>query len=147
MGLRYRASMQDVDETRQRVEAGECWVATHANRLVGTILFRAPDITGHEGGCAHYERADVASFHQFGVEPAWQGRGVGRRLLEIAADRALECGATELACDTAEPARHLIEHYERWGFRRVESVDWRPHVNYRSVILSRTLTPHRSETR
>ncbi|MBW1796697.1 MAG: GNAT family N-acetyltransferase, partial [Deltaproteobacteria bacterium] len=45
-------------------------------------------------------------------------------------------GASELALDTAEQATHLINWYERLGYRFIEYVDWDV-TNYRSVIMSK----------
>jgi hypothetical protein len=52
--------------------------------------------------------------------------------------RARELGYGELAIDTAEPARHLIEFYARRGYRHIEWVQWRS-KSYRSAILSKRL--------
>ena len=55
-------------------------------------------------------------FHQFAVDPAQKGRGLGKRLLELCFERARETGAEELALDTAEPAAELRRMYENLGF-------------------------------
>lgn len=136
-GLRYVATWQDATITAKRIREGECWVAHADGRLVGTITFRPP---GTLGGCAWYERTDVASFGQLGVDPDWRGRRIGTRLVELAERRAQEMGAAEVALNTAEPAEHLVAWYTRRGYRVVDHADW-PHLNYRSVILSLTLQP------
>jgi hypothetical protein len=50
-----------------------------------------------------------------------------------------------MGLDTAAPAAHLIAWYERNGYRRVGRADWRPDVNYESVILSRRLDRNRAD--
>lgn len=89
-------------------------------------------------GTAHYQRSDVATCGQFAVEPEYQGKGIGSRLMQLAEERAVEVGATELALDTAEMAHALIEFYAKRGFRFIEHVRWDT-VNYRSVVLSKVL--------
>ena len=131
MGLRYWATHQGVEDTKRRAEGGECWVAVLGGEIVGTVLFKGP---GRTEGCAWYERKDVASIHQFAVEPRLQRRGIGSRMLRFVEERARETGAREIALDTSEEARHLIGIYERRGYRIVDEADWRPMVNYRSVI-------------
>ncbi|MBC8366212.1 GNAT family N-acetyltransferase [bacterium] len=133
MGFRYVATWQDEAITRRRVGRGECLVAELDGRLVGTLLLEYP-----AKGAEYYERAGVAKLQQFGLEPEYQGKGIGRRMLTQAEQRARELGATELALDTAEGAEHLIRMYERWGYRLVAETDWDV-TNYRSVIMSKEL--------
>ena len=47
-----------------------------------------------------YHRRDVASFHQFAVEPQVQWLGIGTSLIEFAERRAAEMDAVEIALDT-----------------------------------------------
>lgn len=135
-GMRYSASHQDEETTRRRAARGECWVATLDSAVVATITFHSAP---RAGGAPWYDRPDVASFGQFGVEPTLQGRGIGSMLMDLVERRAAETGAAEIACDTSEHAHDLIAWYERRGYRSVGHVDWRPHVNYRSVLLSKRL--------
>ena len=134
-GMRYVATWQGVDVTRRRVSRGECWVADWEGRLVGTIVF---EDAAQTRGCDWYDRPEVASFHQFAVEPELQGNGIGGALLDRVERRAGETGAAEIALDTAEPAAALIDMYTRRGYRQVGWADWES-TNYRSVILSRTV--------
>ena len=135
MGLRYMATHQSVDVTRKRVEKGQCFVALAEGTICGTIVFKDPMQTS---GCPWYDRPDVASVGQFAVDPALQGKGLGRRLMMLAEERALTSGTRELALDTAEPATHLISWYTRLGYRHIEYADW-GHTNYRSVIMSKAV--------
>lgn len=137
MGFRYLATWQDDAITRVRISKGECYVAVCEGALVGTITVSRPQ---GKGDAEWYSRENVASFQQFGVLPDYQGTGIGRRLLSFAESRAQEFGATELACDTADSATHLIEMYKRHGYREVGTVDWDV-TNYKSVILSKKLEP------
>jgi len=134
-GMKYVATWQDADITRKRVARGECWVAELDERLVGSIVLEDANSTA---GCPWYERPDVWSFHQFGVDSDIQGRGIGRLLLDKVEERARTYGAAELALDTAESAADLIRMYEGRGYRRVDTVDWPP-TNYVSVVLSKRL--------
>lgn len=135
-GMRFLASHQDEAKTRARITEGECHVALWEGRLAGTICFYGPE---KKGGTPHYDRADVAFFGQFAVEPSLQGKGIGTALLNWVERRAIETGAKHLALDTAEGARRVIAFYESRGFRFVEFADWRPVTNYRSVIMSKSL--------
>jgi GNAT superfamily N-acetyltransferase len=118
-GMRFLATHQDEDTTARRIAEGECFVAKTS-------------------GTPWYDRPDVASFGQFGVEPSWHGRGVGSRLSDVVERRAHDKGVSELALDTAETADELIAYYARRGYRFIEHTCW-SEVNYRSVIMSKRL--------
>lgn len=135
LGMRYVASWQGDDVTRKRLANGECYVACAGRRIVGTILFAD---TAATRGCPWYDRPDVASLHQFAVEPELQRLGIGTTLIAVAERRAAEVGAAEIALDTSEHAQHLIEWYARLGYRFVGHADWAS-TNYRSVVLSKRL--------
>ena len=138
LGLRYRATHQDVATTQRRIAQGECYVLSDGTRVVGTVLLIPP--SARSTHCAWYDRLDVAVISQFAVEPELQRQGLGRRLLDFAERRALDLGALEVAVDTAEPAVHLVELYQARGYRFVCHAQW-DHTNFRSVVLSKRLTP------
>lgn len=135
-GMRYVASWQDDEITRRRIARGECYLAFAGVRLAGTILFS--DAAKTEG-CAWYDRDEVASFHQFAVEPELQRHGIGAKLVDVCEHRAVETGAEELGVDTSEHATHLIDWYTRLGYRVVGDADW-DSTNYRSVVLSKVVS-------
>lgn len=136
MGLRYMATHQSEEVTRERIAQGTCLVVLKDGRICGTILFRNPQQTS---GCRWYDRQEVASLAQFAVDPDLQAQGLGLRLLRQVEVMALRAGAGEIALDTAEPATHLVAWYTRLGYRFVEHARW-SHTNYRSVILSKALS-------
>lgn len=135
LGLRYTATWQDDKTTLARILQGQTYLAFAGTRLVGTITFANQTATR---GCAWYDRPSVASFHQFAVDPAMQGQGIGRMLLSKVESEALALGAEEIALDTAEWAYHLIQMYLAAGYRFVDEAQWET-TNYRSVILSKNL--------
>jgi GNAT superfamily N-acetyltransferase len=136
MGFNYKAVDQSVALTRSRISKGECYVALDGDVLVGTAVLLPPN--QHAEYCEWYDRPDVAVLSQFAVEPALQGRGVGRRLIAHLEARARELGAAELSVDAAEGATHLMALYERLGYRHVGTAQW-AHATYRSVLLSKRL--------
>jgi len=56
-----------------------------------------------------------------GVVPAWRGRGVGSRLLQVLIEDARERGLTSLSL-SVEPDNFARRLYERVGFRQVDEV-------------------------
>ena len=135
-GMRFLASHQPVATTAERTARGECAIAEIDGRVVGTVLFRP---MGSGRGTPWYLRPDVATVGQFAVEPAWQRRGIGARLMDWTEARARATGAVEIALDTAETADDLIRFYTRRGYRFIEHVNWGDVVNYRSVVMSKTV--------
>ena len=134
-GMRFYASHQPVEATAERISRGECLVAEHDGRIIGTITL----YPFHEDSeCEWYRRPGISHFGQFAVEPEHQKSGLGSRLLEMVEERARQMGATGLALDTAEMADGLIAYYRQRGYLPVGSVRWED-VNYRSVVMSKML--------
>lgn len=139
-GMRFVASHQTVEVTRRRVSQGECHVAEHEGALVGTVTLGPPGRrVAARGGPALYFEPGVATVSQLAVEPSLQQRGLGWRLLSLAEERARALGAHWLALDTSEHAAGLIAWYRARGYEPAGTCDWRPHTNYRSVLLRRRL--------
>src|SRR5688500_18198321 len=91
-GLRFFASYQNERQTRQRLAAGQALVAELNGQIVGTITVSGAD---PKSASSYYRRPGVFCLGQFAVGNQWQGRGIGRALLEAAEDRARKLGATE----------------------------------------------------
>ena len=136
MGFNYLATHQSDEVTRLRLEKDAAWVAEDEGAIVGTIS--VCPWTSLSDPAEAYRRPGLWLFHQFGVEPAHQGRGIGTRLMEVAEEHARAHGAAEIACDTAEGATHLVSMYEGKGFSIVGRADFGD-TNYESVILVKRL--------
>ncbi len=67
-----------------------------------------------------------ASFRMLGVDPAAQGRGVGRTLVEWCIDRAGRDGRRGLAMHTTTWMTTAHRLYETLGFVRDPARDWEP---------------------
>lgn len=136
MGLRYLATHQDQATTLDRIASGvRTFVAEQGGAIVGTLTLYGPY---PESSTPWYRQPTVFHFGQFAVQPRLQRNGIGLRMIELAEAEARALGATELALDTAQPAEHLCQWYQRLGFRFIEYAQWDV-TNYRSVILSKRL--------
>lgn len=136
-GLHYMASHQSSVVTRRRMAKGDTIVAiSPTGALIGTVTLARVDTTS---GSPLYDRPDVASFGQFGVEPTLQGLGIGSTLLSLVEALAFHRGVSHLALDTSEQAEALIRFYTARSYEPVESVKW-PDVNYRSIIFTKART-------
>ncbi|MFC9815890.1 GNAT family N-acetyltransferase [Streptomyces virginiae] len=83
------------------VPCQETWVATVDGTAVGMMVLDGQDLD------------------QLYLDPAWQGRGIGGRLVDLAKQRRPD-GLTLWTFQVNEPARRF---YERHGFVAVECTD------------------------
>jgi GNAT superfamily N-acetyltransferase len=103
----------------RRAEEQACFVAVCSGRLVGTITLHEPDPAS---ACAHYRRADVATFHRFGVEPTLQRRGIGRTLLSFGNRWAAARGYLQLALNLPVAETALLDFFHTQGFSLIDTV-------------------------
>jgi ribosomal protein S18 acetylase RimI-like enzyme len=117
-GARYEAEMRDV---AARIESAEVLVAsTPDGRVLGAVTF-VPGL----GPLAEFDGADESGMRMLAVDPAAQGRGVGRRLALACLDRARETRRARLVLHTtgAMDAAHAL--YRSLGFARTPERDLR----------------------
>jgi len=133
LGFRYHATWQGDEVTLKRLSKGISYLAVKNDLIVGTITLSVPP---NVSGCSWYDRGDVASFGQFGVDPEYQNHGVGSMLLNAVEVETKKRRIPNLALDTAEDAGHLINMYGNRGFEHVGFADW-DITNYRSVIMNK----------
>lgn len=130
-GLNYTATYQTPEVTATRLFRGHPIAAECDGRITGTLTVYSPD---PQSSAAVYREPHTYSFGQFAVDPAFEGRGIGRTLHRAAVDHALIKGAWFLSLDTAAPAHDLIDTYTRWGYTVVERATW-PGKSYESVLM------------
>lgn len=106
-----------------RIEPKEAEVLADPKRLIlddgGKIFFATVD--GHCVGCCALKRMTEDEFEvaKMAVTPAFQGAGIGRKLLQvvIAAGRAM--GARRLHLETNHTLTPAIRLYESVGFKHI----------------------------
>jgi putative acetyltransferase len=82
------------------------WIAVEDGAVVGSVALRELE-------------PDVLELKRMYLRPEQRGRGLGRRLLEIALDYAREQDAAVVRLDTSERMVAAQRLYEAYGFRRV----------------------------
>ncbi|MDZ7813356.1 MAG: GNAT family N-acetyltransferase [Ideonella sp.] len=141
-GLNFTAVDQTVEQTALCVQHGHCLMAEREGQVVGTLTLDSaydPNLHGWARATPWFFRQDVMHLHQFAVEPALQGQGIGRALLEQAEAQARALGARALALDTALPAEHLVAFYQCHGFAEVAQAQW-DGKHYRSTVMVQPLS-------
>ena len=137
-GLRYWGTHQKVQDTAQRLASGQGFIAESKGEMLGTVLVRSPQ---PDSPVALYQDITTWTICQLAVAPQFKGYGIGRALHDAALAHVAAHGGTSTALDTAAPALGLITLYRAWGYEIVGEHDWRPHTNYLSVLMRRTLSP------
>jgi N-acetylglutamate synthase-like GNAT family acetyltransferase len=69
--------------------------------------------------------ADRLWIHNVAIDPGWQGRGLGRRLLQVAEAEARRLGLGALGLLTNERYTANIAMYERYGYRETHREPYR----------------------
>lgn len=136
-GLDYMGATQDSQTTLKRIRKAYCIIALLNGKIVGTVTIKP---TWRTKGSPWFNRHDVGKSNQFAVDPELQAKGIGSQLMEAGEYVAEVTGAKELACDTSEHAKEVIDYHQKRGFRFIEYVSWKT-TNYRSVVMSKRLQP------
>lgn len=86
----------------EAIGAGTLWVAEDGSRIVGLLVLRP--------------ESDHLLLDNVAVHPDAQGRGVGRRLLKLAEERARADGYSEIRLYTNEAMTENLAYYPRHGY-------------------------------
>ena len=114
-----------------RAGAGDLLVAVSvADTVLGAVLY-VP-----EGGpYAEISQPGEAEFRMLAVDPAAQGRGVGRALVRACVERAMEAGRTAVVICVRDMAVAAQKLYVSFGFERTPELDWSPAPDVRLLAL------------
>jgi GNAT superfamily N-acetyltransferase len=94
-------------------------VAVEDEQVVGTATVEL-EATIEEGGRLDQEQA---AFRMLAVEPAFRGRGIGRRLVEACIERARGAGKSVATLHTADEMVTATAIYRSLGFQRDPAAD------------------------
>lgn len=87
------------------------WVAESGGRVVGTFALLVMDNLGHMG-------TPSAIVEDVAVDPAVQGQGIGRVMMDFARQRCREKGCYKLALSSNRKRERAHAFYESLGFAR-----------------------------
>jgi ribosomal protein S18 acetylase RimI-like enzyme len=103
----YHATASWEGEIQRRIDdpEAETLVATYGDEIVGTVS-------------AYMDTKRRLYIRSMAVKPGYQGRGVGRQILERIERIAREKGCRTLVLECYEPLARAQKIYERYGFKR-----------------------------
>ena len=128
MGLNYTATYQDEEVTRERMSQGKTFVLRMQNEIVATVLFSVKN---------YYTFRRTAYVSQFAVVPELKRHGIGTYLMDYCEAMAKEEHFDGIQLDTAKPARHLVNWYQKRGYQIVGETRWEGKT-YESWIFEKT---------
>jgi ribosomal protein S18 acetylase RimI-like enzyme len=114
----YASTLADV---AARADAGTLLVAVEGAGILGSVLYVEPG-----SQYAELSRPGEAEFRMLAVDPAAQGRGAGRALVQACVDRATAAGCTAVVICVRDFAVAAQKLYQALGFARVPDLDWSP---------------------
>jgi ribosomal protein S18 acetylase RimI-like enzyme len=117
----YEAELADV-ATRAGLPETIVMAAFDGDRVLGCVTYVESSTSPMAEDVAEGE----ASFRMLGVDPAAQGKGVGRLLVSWCIEQARADGRTAIVMHTTPWMRTAHRLYETFGFVRDESRDWEP---------------------
>lgn len=91
---------------------GQILLARFAGRIVGTVALKPES----DGG---FELTKMA------VDECWQGRGFGKRLLQVACERAKALGAPRVILYSQRSLTAAVTMYAKYGFTELPLIDAR----------------------
>ena len=125
LGFRYSGASEPMESLRQSWLKERVYKLVLSCKIVGSV--RLVDLPEN---CLEVKRLCV--------DPAFQERGLGKKLLSFAEEDARRRGFPRVRLDTAKPFTELVEWYGRQGYRIVGELRF-PDVNYDSVLMEKRL--------
>ena len=99
----FAATTPTSDQIRERWDEGPVWVAVHNDIIVGTVAAVSKD-------SGLYIRS-------MAVLPTSRGQGIGRKLLQVSEDFAIDHHHSRIFLSTTPYLKEAIRLYEHFGFR------------------------------
>lgn len=127
MGLNYTATYQDEDITLKRIEKGIAFVLLDEARIVATVLLSKEN---------HITNRNTGYISQFAVTPQLKKNRIGSFLMSYCEQQAQASGFEGVQLDTAIPASHLVNWYQKLGYAVVGEIQW-DGKTYKSYIFEK----------
>ena len=114
-----REYLEYLGDVAARRHEADVIVAVVDDRIVGCLTFVPGPGTDHH----EFDDPDSASFRYFGVDPAVQGAGVGRAMVQWCIDETRRLGKPRIRIHTLRMMGAAQRLYGRMGFVRTPELD------------------------
>ncbi len=117
MWKQMAAGVSDENTYKKLLNTSQCFVCEAGKKIVG-MAFLVPS-----GNPTDIFTADWSYIRLLGVDPAYEGKGIGRKLTQLCIENARKNGEEIIALHTSEiqnAARHI---YESLGFEMLREID------------------------
>jgi ribosomal protein S18 acetylase RimI-like enzyme len=127
-GVGYEMPHQDAYDVQLRdvVTRARTSCVLIAATVAGEVLGGVTYVCGPEDPYSEGLREGEAGIRMLAVDPAAQGRGVGRALTRACLDRARSTGRRRVVLHTGTWMPAAMHLYESMGFHRVPEIDFTP---------------------
>ena len=92
-----------LDQINTYLTSGSCFLAVTANRVVGVMVLDQID-------------SSTTEIKNIAVDPSFQGQGIGKRLLDYAAETSLKANCKNLVIATGNSSTDQMRLYQKAGF-------------------------------
>ncbi len=117
-------SLNDEDKLNELIRVSTIFVCCDGDKIIGTAYFIP------HGNPWDIFKTEWSYIRMVGVDPAYQGKGIGRKLTELCINEAKKNNEKTIALHTSEimlAARHI---YENLGFKMVQAMEPRLGLKY-----------------
>lgn len=128
-GVNYPGWRKGIYPVRQDAIKGvnnnNLYVARHDGKIVGSIILsHEPETAYHKAKWQiESDYSDVFVIYTFAVHPQYLKCGVGKALLDFAAEHSINAQAKSIRLDVYEGNKPAIQLYEKCGFKYIDTVD------------------------
>lgn len=128
-GVNYPGWIKDIYPVRQDAINGikqkNLYVARHNGKIVGSLILSHKPEPAYYKATWQFESdySDVFVIYTFAVHPDFQNCGIGRALMDFAAEYASQSHVKSIRLDVYEKNTPAIKLYEKCGFKYIDTVD------------------------
>ncbi|NOV01161.1 GNAT family N-acetyltransferase [Paenibacillus planticolens] len=105
------------------VKRGTAFGIRDGEKLIGAVVVDAIQSSRYAGlPWIHQEAGQARCIHRLAVDPAYQGQGLGKKLLQFAEEQARGAGGASIRLDVFSGNPGAAQLYVRAGYRQIGTI-------------------------